>query len=341
MREEKDRKGNREKAIRIFEALSAADSELLKRSEEPSAGAKVVWYRRGRVVAACFCLVVAGALAWTAGGMRVKYADRAANDSAAPMAAAIDRTTDTMPEEEEVQEAEAAQEEAGEPMAYNNTENGMANQEAADVSGERKTDPVQDKKFENSDGTEGTTMPVNLEQCLSGKGKTLSLEEARAVELLGDYIPEQVPDGYLFEEAGLSYEEGAEEKASLWVCWCKDMDDIFLSIRQVDAAGTDTEDSWKRFLVDVNMPETYDVHLYEIPYAETVPEEYREVFDHPIFMAEELTKELVQARMRTVEDAGDTDTPRGRFGVLFGNVIVEFNGDLLPEQVWELFSQMK
>lgn len=339
MREEKDRKGNREKAIRIFEALSAADSELLKRSEEPSAGAKVVWYRRGRVVAACFCLVVAGALAWTAGGGRMKYANDTAQNSAAPMTIADNRAAGGMPAAEVPEEA-GMQEQATESMAYDDMKNGDATQDTGDDVGDGEKG--MDKAHGVQDLREtGSLTASEIENCQTGEGTALSLEEARAVELLGDYIPEQVPDGYLFEEAGLSYEEGAEEKASLWVCWCKDMDDIFLSIRQVDAAGTDTEDSWKRFLVDVNMPETYDVHLYEIPYAETVPEEYREVFDHPIFMAEELTKELVQARMRTVEDAGDTDTPRGRFGVLFGNVIVEFSGDLLPEQVWELFSQMK
>lgn len=336
MKKENGSTDDREKAIRIFEALSAVDGELLRRSEKRSGGGMAVWYNRGRIMAACFCLIVVGALAWMAGGRRMKYAGNTdtAQNSAVPLAIANDGASGGMPA------AEGVPEEVMESMAYGDLENEAVTEDTLDAAGnsEKGMDQAQGADFYKETGM---LTVQEMENCQRGEGTALSLEEARAVELLGNYIPEQIPDGYLFEEAGLSYLAGQEEEASLWVCWCKGMDDIFLSIRQVDVDGAAAADSWSRFLVDVNAPETYDVHLYEIPYAETVPEEYREVFDHPIFKAEDLTRELVQARMRTVEDAGDTDTPRGRLGVLYGNVLVEFNGKLSPEQVWELFAQME
>ena len=45
--------------------------------------------------------------------------------------------------------------------------------------------------------------------------------------------------------------------------------------------------------------------------------------------------------MRTVEDSGDTITPRGNFGILFtDNYLVEFQGKATINQVWEMFESL-
>ena len=77
--------------------------------------------------------------------------------------------------------------------------------------------------------------------------------------------------------------------------------------------------------------------LYDIPYAETVPEEYRVCFDNPIFMQKDISLDLVQSRMKVVADAGDTGTPRGNFSIIYPEgILLDFNGDGTAEEIWEM-----
>lgn len=52
-----------EKAMKLMQALSGVDEELLERSEERKTGHKIVRFmnRYGKGCAACLCLIVAGA----------------------------------------------------------------------------------------------------------------------------------------------------------------------------------------------------------------------------------------------------------------------------------------
>lgn len=110
------------------------------------------------------------------------------------------------------------------------------------------------------------------------------------------------------------------------------MDSILLGIEKTDSAP-DT--------VDIARAETYDVRLYEIPYGETVPEEYREVFQDPVFAMEDLSLEVIRSRVVSYQDRGDTATPRGNFRVLYPEgVLVRFNGRGTPEEIWEMFCSM-
>ena len=79
---------------------------------------------------------------------------------------------------------------------------------------------------------------------------------------------------------------------------------------------------WPTAVADL---EQYDLSLYPIPRADSVPEELREVVDHPIFQKEELCQEAVQRRAYTVEDAGDSQGPRMSFGVRYGDMVVELS----------------
>ena len=94
--------------------------------------------------------------------------------------------------------------------------------------------------------------------------------------------------------------------------------------------------------VDMAKAETYDEYLYDIPHAETVPEEYRDIFDNPVCAWEDFSLEFVQKRMIAREDAGDTDTPRGNFSVLYPDgTVVYFSGRGTAEEIWDLFDSIK
>lgn len=61
-----------EKAMKLMQALSGVDEELLARSEERKTGHKIVRFmnRYGAGCAACFCLIVAGAVFFAMNGLK-------------------------------------------------------------------------------------------------------------------------------------------------------------------------------------------------------------------------------------------------------------------------------
>ena len=51
--------------------------------------------------------------------------------------------------------------------------------------------------------------------------------------------------------------------------------------------------------------------------------------------------EIVKSRIKSYDDQGDTDTPRGNFSVLYeGGVLIRFNGRGTAEEIWEMFCSM-
>ena len=85
--------------------------------------------------------------------------------------------------------------------------------------------------------------------------------------------------------------------------------------------------------------ENYDLSLYPIPRADSVPEELREIVNDPIFLAEELTLDAVYARAYRVSDSGDTDGWRMQFTVRYGDYLISVNAKGIDPQ-W-LYQQLQ
>ena len=86
----------------------------------------------------------------------------------------------------------------------------------------------------------------------------------------------------------------------------------------------------------------YDLSLYPIPRADSVPDDLREIVDNPIFLIDELTLDAVRARTYEVSDSGDQPDIRMRFGVLYGNVLVELSvKGATPETMFDILQQIK
>ena len=111
--------------------------------------------------------------------------------------------------------------------------------------------------------------------------------------------------------------------------WSRGLDDLTWVIepyREDDA----------HLLTSVNDKENYDLSLYPIPRADSVPDELRDIVNDPIFEAEELTLEAVYCRAYKVNDAGDTDGWRMKFSVKYGDVIVSVRTKgVEPEWVYQ------
>lgn len=153
-----------------------------------------------------------------------------------------------------------------------------------------------------------------------------TLSEAQAEPDFGRYLPSELPAGFAesvirrFQFQNSNYLSGL---------WSKGLDDLTWVISPF------TEQDANR-LTSVEDKKNYDLSLYPIPRAESVPDELREIVDNPIFEAEELTLETVYSRAYKVNDAGDTDGWRMRFSVRYGDVIVEISAKgIEPEWVYD------
>lgn len=313
-------------AMRIFEALSGVDEELLEKCEELSEARRTnirFVGRRMRTaagIAAVLCAAVAGISMWSLDGDLIpkKSAEsapyRELADLVQDVGSAEEAEAPEAPKAEAMIEETTREEDVFESQANSAIKNGVSdNADEYKLGNEAQPEAVGAPKDDRRDITEA---------------------EAREMDVFGKYVPAVLPSGYLWEEGKLSVNEETSEVEAVTLCWASGMDNIRMVISKTDPGEIR--------ITEVSRKETYDVHRYQIPYGESVPEEYREMFQMPVFRAEELTMEVVKARMKTVADAGDTDTPRGNFGVLYEDgVLVQFDGDSVPEAVWEIFVSLE
>lgn len=350
-----------ERAMRLMEALSGVDEALLERCGKKG---KIVPYRRPlwrstRSIAAVMCLAIVGVVSW--GGYQLSNMRMGSSNSSGGKAAEsvmdaekeMELEEGAVPEDAEPEEA-AAEETAG--VKQNAISEGMeTNRDEQRQDGEKASGQnAQTKEHEGSDtmgtdggapevkeevagnggneaGTEeGKDAPADIESCpLPLQSQKLTLVQAREDVTLGAYVPSALPAGYAFEGAYRVTESG---EANLTVNWLRGMDYIMLHLEKPENPPV---------TVDIAKTEAYDERLYEIPYGETVPKEYWETFDNPVFAAKDLTLEILESRIKSYDDQGDTDTPRGHFSVLYPDgVLVRFNVRGTTTEIWEMICSM-
>lgn len=163
-------------------------------------------------------------------------------------------------------------------------------------------------------------IPEWMEQMFS------TLSEAQAEPDFGQYMPSELPAGFRettirrFKFQNTNYLSGL---------WSKGLNDLGWVVSPY------TEEDAHR-LTSVNDKKNYDLSLYPIPRADSVPDELREIVDDPIFEADELTLETVYCRAYKVNDAGDTDGWRMKFSVKYGDIIVSVSTKgVEPEWVYQ------
>lgn len=157
----------------------------------------------------------------------------------------------------------------------------------------------------------------------------ISFSEALDDAKYGHYMPGSVPKGFK-EEAFKRYKDQNFDYLS--GLWTRGYDSIDW---RVYSFGENEE---KR-LVDVNNTKCYDLSLYPIPRAVSVPDELREIVENPIFDAEELTIDAVKARAYKTDGDGDSTGFRMEFSVKYGEKIIEVRTKGV-EPEW-LYSQLK
>lgn len=159
----------------------------------------------------------------------------------------------------------------------------------------------------------------------------LNLDEAFADTDYGIYLPKNVPAGFSFESAIRFHDE---ERNCLSVLWTSGMDEIHWYVSKL-------EENDKARITTVADTKNYDLRLYLIPLAESVPDELYQIVDNPIFDIDDLTLEAVQARTYEVQDSGDVTGPRMNFSVLYGDTLVEISAKgATPEAIFNILRQI-
>ena len=163
------------------------------------------------------------------------------------------------------------------------------------------------------------------------RDETLTLEEARRDPDFGVYMPSNVPTRFSFDSALRFINQRAN---SLSVYWLTGYDSINWHISKATEYDLG-------HIVSPGETEKYDLSLYPIPRYESVPSEFREYVDHPVFLAEELTLDVIKARSYYVDnDRGDTPGWRIDFNVLYGDILVSVNTKgISQEQVWDMLNK--
>ena len=167
------------------------------------------------------------------------------------------------------------------------------------------------------------------------RNETMSLDQARLDPDFGAFLPENIPPGFNFQSAQRIVDQNTN---SLFMLWFSEMNSINWSISEP------TENDLAR-IVSVDDREKFDMSLYSIPLMASVPEELFEYVWNPVFLAEEFSLDVVNARAQSIGEGRMGDGRAGsmgwqmQFSVLFGDVLVAVNTHgPSPEEVWGLFS---
>ncbi len=154
----------------------------------------------------------------------------------------------------------------------------------------------------------------------------LTLSEAQADADFGAYMLGAVPPGYV-EESIRRYKDQSNDYLS--GLWTKGYDELSWQISSYAESDANR-------LTGMNEIENYDLSLYPIPRAQSVPPELREIVNDPIFIAEELTLDAVCARAYKPGESGDSSGWRMTFSVKYDNSIVRVSAKgVEPEWVYQ------
>ena len=157
------------------------------------------------------------------------------------------------------------------------------------------------------------------------RDERITLEQACADPDFGVYVPKNFPEGLAIDRARRFINQ-TRNSLSIY----GGQTGLSLSFWTI----LEPEEYHLANLVSLDEREKYDVSLYpEAGWALTVPREYWQAFQCPIFRAEDMSLNTVMARVHEGNVQG--------FGVFINDVVVEIGSySVTSEQVWEMLEQI-
>lgn len=156
--------------------------------------------------------------------------------------------------------------------------------------------------------------------------RKLTVAEARTDAAFGAYMPDAVPSGYVAESIRRYKDQNSDYLSGLWAKGYDELNWRVSHYTELDANR----------LTGIDETENYDLALYPIPRAQSVPDDLREIVGDPIFIAEELTLDAVCARAYKSGESGDSNGWRMKFSVKYGDIIVRVSAKgVEPEWIYQ------
>lgn len=269
----------RDSALRLMEALSAADPAFLEASENRSDARfnkKTAFFRKPGIrgcLAACVCFLVCGAVYYTCTTLLPM-----SSDSGIAL-----RSEDTEYELASFAEPEEMQQEADTASLTSTQAGGTGLTESA-----RETGAGEAEAGEEMEKQEGATQECEeaaaekdlASPYLQGQAdaETVTLQEACRVEKLGAYVPAVLPEGYRYESGCVA----GEEQEQLVVAWSRGEEKLTLQIRTTDDTADAAADESPLFsreeiteerialLVEEKTPEGSSVYEFSVQYEDGI-----------------------------------------------------------------------
>jgi len=170
-----------------------------------------------------------------------------------------------------------------------------------------------------------------------------SLERAYADPDFGAFFPRAIPSGYEFASANRVCNPNQD---SLTVQWSAGMGASYF---QIEAERSAYQKHLGDRIVHPDETEKYDLSLYPSPRFDSIPAYLLEAVANPVFLADEITFDIVNSRTYEVSENGEPDgesirydkSMRSVFSVLYGDVLVNvWTKGLTSEMVWNLIEQI-
>jgi len=142
----------------------------------------------------------------------------------------------------------------------------------------------------------------------------LTENEAYAETDFGAYLL-KVPNIYLFNDAIRFINQ---DNDYLIASWSHGYDDISIKISKLKEQDKDR-------IVSVQDKELYDMSLYPIPWADSMPRGTRKIIENPIFKIEDLTIDILKMRgyIRSETNDPSGNSANMRFSVLYDGILIE------------------
>ncbi|MBR6812887.1 MAG: hypothetical protein IKM51_05890, partial [Oscillospiraceae bacterium] len=186
--------------------------------------------------------------------------------------------------------------------------------------------------FSNYEGSKPDLSLIKARSIPQWFDKEISYDEALEDADFGKYMLPVLPEGFAEESLCVYKDQNNDYLSGLWV---RGYDELRWKVYTFGE-----EDELR--VTDSAQKENYDLSLYPIPRADSVPDELRQIVDNPIFSAEDLTLDMVRARAYSVSDSGDSSGPRMTFSVKYGDKVVEVRSKGIdPQWIYERLISIK
>ena len=163
------------------------------------------------------------------------------------------------------------------------------------------------------------------------RDEQITLEQAYADPDFGAYIPKNIPEGLTFESARRFINQTRNN--------------LRVSFRRPNELGRtywtiSKPNNYLSAFVSLDEREKYDMSLYPPPWIHTVPSELWQYVQNPIFRAEDMSFDIVMARVYNSRNNPE-DIHVRRFGVLIDGIIIDITPSRAsPEEIWEMLEQV-